>query len=172
MAKMFVLRHAQSAWNAEHRWTGQCDPPLSSDGRIEAERLAARFLRVGFKTVVCSDLLRARETGEILGAAFGVEPITADGLRERGAGVWEGRTSAEIEAEFPGELARWRLGQVVHPEGGENWNSYSARVLQSLGRVAAPTRGPVLVVAHLGTLRVLESHLAVHPLPTHHLVGV
>lgn len=112
------------------------------------------------------------EVGNGLRAAFGVEPVVAAGLRERAAGSWEGRTSSEIEAEFPGELARWRLGQVVHPPGAENWHMYTTRVLESLHRLAAPAEERALVVAHLGTLRVLENHLAVDPLPTRDVLGV
>jgi 2,3-bisphosphoglycerate-dependent phosphoglycerate mutase len=83
-AELLVVRHAQSTWNAEHRWAGQLDPELSAAGRRQAAALGERKAAEAtpFAAVACSDLRRARQTAEILAVALGLpEPAGVPGLR-------------------------------------------------------------------------------------------
>ncbi len=152
MTRLLVVRHGQSVWNADGRWQGHADPPLSPLGEQQAAAAAARL--DGVTAVYTSDLLRARRTAEILTAARPLDPTVEPLLRERDAGAWEGRTRAEIDEGWPGYLESGR-----RPEGYEPDESVRARVLDALATIAAAHDGEVLVVTHGGVVRTLERYL-------------
>ncbi|RMH86183.1 MAG: histidine phosphatase family protein [Actinomyces sp.] len=154
MTRILVVRHGQSEWNAEKRWQGQADPPLSPLG-VEQARAAARRVG-GVDLVVASDLERARHTAEIIADEIGVGPVIVDeGFRERGAGEWQGLTRDEIEDRYPGHLDEGR-----RPPGWEPEDTFRVRVLDALERARARAAGgEVLVVAHGGVVYTLEAHL-------------
>ncbi len=155
---LLLVRHGQSTWNAEHRWAGQADPPLSAAGRDGAARLADGVACQGITHVAASDLRRAAETATIVAQHLGVGPVRLDArLRERRCDAWSGLTSAEIDARYSGALARWRRGDLRElPGDSERWDAFADRVVAALVMLASqPGRG--VVVAHAGTFRVVES---------------
>jgi broad specificity phosphatase PhoE len=158
---LFLVRHGESTWNAEHRLQGQLDPPLSETGRSQATDLRPLVARLGIppERVVVSDLARARETAEILG----FEPARVDpAWREIDVGEWGGKTAAEVDAES-GELTNWRGGPRTAP-GGETWEEFTARISDAADALLA-AGGPWLVVCHGGCIRVTTAYLtAAHPL--------
>ena len=159
--RLFLVRHGESTWNAEHRLQGQLDPPLSETGRAQAAELRPVVERLGIPSerVVVSDLARARETAEILGLEPGhVDPA----WREIDIGEWGGKTAAEVDAES-GELTNWRGGTRTAP-GGETWDEFTARISDAADRLVS-TGGSWLVVSHGGCVRATTAHLtAAHPL--------
>lgn len=164
MARLLLLRHGQSTWNAEHRWQGTADPPLSDLGERQALRAAAWLADAApsFSAVAASDLRRSRRTAEIIAEALGLGEIELDpALRERDVGRWSGCTTDEISARWPGELTAWRQGRLDRPPGGEDDRSLVGRVMPALERLAARPEGFVLVVTHGGAIRALERHLGV-----------
>jgi glucosyl-3-phosphoglycerate phosphatase len=174
--KLLVVRHAQSTWNARHRWAGQRDPGLSAEGRAAAAAMAVRLgaLRPPVGAAATSDLRRARQTVAILTRALRLPSATVvAGLREWDAGEWTACTSRQIEARFPGDLDRWRRGEIVDPPGSEPWDAFTSRVLDGLAEVAGTdVAGPIVVVAHQGVLRALEHHFGVEPLPAAEVGGL
>ena len=103
MTRVLLIRHGQSEWNADGRWQGQADPPLTDLGRHQAMHAARNLGAVD--AIVASDLQRASETALIIAEALGVGPVVLEpGLRERDAGEWSGLTRAEIERDWPGYL--------------------------------------------------------------------
>src|SRR3989442_14475718 len=101
--RVLLVRHGQSEWNAQGRWQGQADPPLSDLGRAQA-RAAARSLG-SVDAVYASDLQRAAETAVIIAEQLGIGPVILDAdLRERDAGDWSGLTREEIHERYPGYL--------------------------------------------------------------------
>jgi probable phosphoglycerate mutase len=164
MAALWFVRHGQSTWNAAGRWQGQADPPLSALGRAQAERLADRLAGAGVALLAASDLARARETAEILGARLGLVPRFDPALREHDVGAWSGLTRAEIERRWPEQLARFLGGDLaLRPGGGESRLALRARVRSALVRLEASAPGPVAVVSHLGVLRALAPAAHVAP---------
>lgn len=162
MTRLFLLRHAESEWNAEGRWQGQADPGLSARGRDEAEQAASR-LADEVARVVSSDLRRASDTAEIFVRMLDIGPVERDeGLREIDVGEWSGLTSAEIEERWPGAIERWRAGEYV-AKGGEDRGSFRRRILAAVGAHAAREDTPLLVVTHGAAIGVVERHLGVHP---------
>ena len=79
---LYVVRHAMTAWNAERRWQGQTDIPLSDEGRAQASSLVDRLRGLGLVSVHTSDLSRARETAEIVARALGLPVVSDRDLRD------------------------------------------------------------------------------------------
>ena len=103
--------------------------------------------------IACSDLGRARETAELIGAA----PAAFDpAWREIDVGSWGGRRAAEVDAEGE-ELTNWRGGPRT-AAGGEPWTAFSARVAAAVERLRADP-GPWLVITHGGCVRAACAHL-------------
>jgi broad specificity phosphatase PhoE len=173
---LLVVRHAESTWNAEHRWAGQRDPGLSARGHRDAAELARRLAALDppVTSAASSDLRRARQTVQLVARALGLPPpIAVAGLRERDGAPWTGLTSRQIEARFPGELDRWRRGEVIEPPGSEPMKAFTDRVVAALGSLGAPRPGTcLLVVAHQGVLRALEHHFGAAPAIASELRGI
>lgn len=152
---LYLIRHAQSEWNAAGRWQGQADPPLSPVGVNQARVLAAHFPDVEVSRVVCSDLVRARETAAAFAARFGIELEVDPALRELDVGSWSGKTRDEIEAEQPGALSAYYHG-VAGWTGGETYEQHEARCEEVALRIAeSDVDGTVVVVTHGGTIRAM-----------------
>ena len=166
MTRLLLLRHGQSTWNAEARWQGWADPPLSELGEVQAEQAAGHLRALELTAVASSDLVRARRTAEILAEACGLGPVVVHrGLRERNVGAWSGLTFEEIDAGWPGLLALYRSGSYTRPPGGEDSESLVARTAAALGEVAEQLRGEsVLTISHGGVIRSLERSLGVEPM--------
>lgn len=170
--RVLLLRHGESTWNAESRWQGWADPPLSERGRLAARSAAENLQRFGLQSVVASDLARARETADLIGQALGLPPTrTVPQLRERNVGVFTGKISTEIESSHPGWLARSRDGHWIDPEGSETYGEFLERILGGV-REAADACSPVLAVTHGGVLRVLSMHFGLETISAENLTGM
>lgn len=154
MTRMLLIRHGQSVWNADGRWQGQADPPLSDLGRVQAVEAAGRLGTVD--AIVASDLERAVHTSQLISSALGVGPVVVEPrLRETDAGEWSGLTKAEIEAQWPGYLADHR-----RPPGFEDPAALLARVLDALADLHRVYDGADLaVVTHGGVIYAVEREL-------------
>ena len=171
---LLLVRHGESTWNAEGRWQGQADPPLSPAGAQQARAAAARLAGAGLTSAVASDLRRARETAEIVAAALGLGTVRLErGLREIDVGNWCGLTRPQIEEGWPGQLQAWREGRLACPPGGETRASLTERALATVVRlVATPELGErPLVVTHGGVVRAIVRHLGHDPGPVENLSG-
>ncbi len=156
MMSILLVRHAQSTWNAQGRWQGQADPPLSELGRRQA--LAAAQAVGDVDAIVSSPQQRALQSAALLSNVLGVGPVQAvDGLQERSAGAFSGLTRDEIEDRYPGWLADGRRPPDYEPDD------------VVLGRVDAALRavdetiggGTALVVSHGGVIRAIENRAGV-----------
>ena len=109
LRQVLIIRHGRSTWNAEHRWQGWLDAPLTDEGVEEAAARARELAQDGVnpRVLYSSDLGRAARTAEIIAAHLEVPVVTDPGFRERGGGDWQGHTSDEIEAKWPDLFAQW-----------------------------------------------------------------
>ncbi|HEX7166840.1 MAG TPA: histidine phosphatase family protein [Acidimicrobiales bacterium] len=160
-ARVLLLRHGESTWNAEGRWQGWADPPLSPRGERQALDAAAHLKDAGLTRVVSSDLVRARRTAEIVAAELGLGDVEVEpDLRERSVGEFQGHTTEEVLARWPECFDDAR--KIVRIPGGETFDAAAARAIPALLRIARRHEGEtVLVATHGGIVRAIEAHLGV-----------
>ena len=154
---VLLIRHGETAWNAEHRIQGRLDVPLSTTGVWQAGRLAERLAGEAIDAIVASDLARAWMTGAPLADAHGLPMVPEPRLRERVFGLFEGKTLDEIAAQHREEFAAWRARDVDwRIPGGESGTEFIGRVLEAMQEIAAAYAGrTVAVVTHGGVLDVI-----------------
>jgi probable phosphoglycerate mutase len=150
-ARLLLVRHGQSTYNAEDLLQGQADPPLSAAGRAEAERLKPALAGFPAGRVITSDLRRARETAELLGYP---DALPDPRWREIDVGGWAGRPLSD----FPSDTEpAWRGGPLAAPDG-ETWVEFEARVADAVEELVAEG-GSWLVVCHGGVVRAAVSSI-------------
>jgi 2,3-bisphosphoglycerate-dependent phosphoglycerate mutase len=155
--RVLAIRHGETAWNVDGRIQGQLDVPLNDTGRWQVHRLALAVSDESISAIHASDLLRAFETAEAVARGAG-QPITTDtGLRERGFGIFEGLSYAEVTQRWPDQAERWRKRDPdFSPEGGESLRQFSERAVGSVARIAALYPGQTIaVVSHGGVMDCL-----------------
>lgn len=167
MTALLLLRHGQSTWNAERRWQGWADAPLSELGEQQARDAAEHLVALGLSVVTSSDLARARRTAEIIAGTLRLELLASEpDLRERDVGLWTGLTVEEIEQRWPDELSAHRSGRLERQPDGEDGATLLKRATNALARLAVELAGETpLIVTHGGVIRTLERALGVEPPP-------
>lgn len=159
--RLLLVRHGITAWNAEGRFQGHRDPPLSEEGRAEARLLGERLRRDPDDRparIVASPLSRALETAQLIA---GDAPLTTDaGLIEIGQGEWEGRTHAELATGDAERYRAWCAHEEALPPGAEPLDAARARAERAASSaIAADGPWPLCLVAHGGIIRVLAAEL-------------
>jgi len=154
--RILAIRHGETAWNVETRIQGQLDIPLNATGQWQAQRVAQALAQLDtIAAIYSSDLLRALETARAIAASTGAPLQTHTGLRERGFGLFEGKTFVEIENDWPDESRRWRQREPhwAPPSGGESLLQLRERISSTLHELAAQHAGEqIVLVAHGGVL--------------------
>lgn len=152
-----MVRHGETIWHAENRYTGASDIPLTGRGREQAKRLAAWAATAGLTACWSSHLTRAVETLSPAAAAAGLEPRHDDRLREIEFGEGEGLTGAEMRERFPERYAAFDRDPVgSHLPGGEDPVEAVRRATACLEEIIAQHEGGrVLVVWHSTLMRVV-----------------
>lgn len=159
--KILLARHGETAWNAEGRYQGQIDIPLSDNGIRQAKLLGQRLQEVEITKAVASPLSRARATAEFALGEKRTGLLQFDeGLKEIAHGEWEGLLASEINERDPQRLIEWREKPetVVMPgTGGENLQMVFDRAWPALARACEGLNNSdtLLVVAHDAVNRVL-----------------
>lgn len=166
-ARLLVLRHGQSTWNAERRWQGWADPPLSALGEKQAGDAARNLRDFDFAAVCSSDLQRATRTARVLASKLGIgEMVVEADLRERNVGVFTGKTAEEIRARWP-ECFDGGSGRLLSVPEGEDDEMLFLRAAPALSALAQRYPGQeLLVVSHGGLIRSLERQLGVQTAAT------
>lgn len=155
--RIIAIRHGETAWNVDTRIQGQLDIPLNATGRWQASRVAQALAGEPIAAVYASDLLRAWDTALSVGNAAGLPVVTHEGLRERGFGIFQGRTYAEVEQLWPDLALRWRKRDPdFAPEGGESLVQFRERVTATAHALAERHPGEqIVMVGHGGVMDVL-----------------
>ena len=154
---MLAIRHGETDWNVDGRIQGQLDIKLNATGAWQVQRLARALAGEEIAAVYSSDLLRAFETAQAVARACSRPVVTDAGLRERGFGIFEGLSFAEIGQRWPEQHERWRKRD---PEfgapGGETLQQFYARSIASATRLAALHPGQTIaLVSHGGVMDCL-----------------
>jgi 2,3-bisphosphoglycerate-dependent phosphoglycerate mutase len=166
MADLVLLRHGESQWNLENRFTGWVDVPLSPRGEAEARAAGEKLRGHRIDKVYTSALRRAIDTARLALEQAGMPnlPVERDAaLNERMYGDLQGLDKAEAARRFGAEQVRlWRRSYDVRPPGGESLADTAARVLPYWEAHLLPELRAgrnLLVVAHGNSLRALVMHL-------------
>lgn len=164
-----VVRHGVTQHSLERRFSGsggRFDPPLVEQGVAQAEAAAAEVAaRGGADVLLCSPMLRTRQTAEVIGRAIGRDPVVVPGLEEARFGEWDGFTFAEVMARWPHEMGEWLASPAVAPPGGESLQEVYDRVGAALDGILETHRGARIVIAgHVGTIRALTARALQAPL--------
>ncbi|HEX7406577.1 MAG TPA: 2,3-bisphosphoglycerate-dependent phosphoglycerate mutase [Candidatus Binatia bacterium] len=166
MAVLVLVRHGESQWNLENRFTGWVDVPLTEKGREEARRAGEKIRQLRFEQAYTSVLQRATETLDIVLKVIGQEgiPVAYDqALNERHYGDLQGLNKAETAAKFGKEQVHiWRRSYDVSPPGGESLKGTAARTLPYFQTHILPDLRAgknVLVSAHGNSLRSIVMEL-------------
>jgi len=168
--RLWLVRHGLTEWNAQQRFCGHSDIPLSAQGRVQARWLARQLQEEAISTLYTSDLVRARETAEIIASqsAPGLQVKVSAGWREIDFGAWEGLTYAEIAEQFKGQLGFFADPEQCSPPGGEPLAQMLQRLGAELAAIAcsgnSPMDGDVVIVSHGGPLRILLCSILGMPL--------
>lgn len=155
--RLIAIRHGETAWNLASRVQGHLDVALNDTGRLQADRLARALAGERIDAIFASDLARAWHTARPLARGAGIDVRTDKGLRERGFGVFEGLTYAEIAQRFPEQARRWHARDTgFGPEGGETLDGFCRRAVDAVAAIAARHRGQqIVIVTHGGVLDAL-----------------
>ena len=156
-ARLCLVRHGETAWNAEKRLQGHLDVALNATGLMQAEAAAASLAGQRFAALYCSDLRRAVQTAAAAERALGLDARHEPALRERHYGVFQGLTYDEARTRFPAEYARFRARDpgFAFPGDGESLDAFAVRVRNVLRRIATlHTEQQTLIVTHGGVLDV------------------
>lgn len=154
--RLILVRHGRTAWNADGRFQGQADVPLDDVGRGQAARLASPVAGLSPDAFVSSDLVRARETAEVLASAAGLEVQVDPRLQEINVGTWAGLRQSDAVLEMPDMPDALREGRDFRrSETGETATEAGTRVLEALSYIADwNIGGTTVVVGHGLSLRV------------------
>ena len=168
MARLILIRHGQSVWNATNRFTGWTDVELSEKGVMEAEEAGRQLSGIRIDVVHTSDLIRAQRTAEIVmqqNESFGETiPTHYDWrLNERHYGSLQGLNKAETAEKHGAEQVHlWRRSFDVPPPEGESLEMTAERTIPYFTEETLPdleSGKNVLVSAHGNSLRSIVMHL-------------
>lgn len=163
MTELWLVRHGQTDWNLTGRWQGQAShaPGLNDTGHAQALAVRDQVKDISFTAIYCSDLLRARQTAELIAAPLGLSVTLDARLREINLGAWEGMLSSDIEAQYPRELEEHSQNNPFHARApqGESPRDVAERVTAAVDEIASQhPDDAVLIVSHGVSLAVILCH--------------
>lgn len=151
--KLYIARHGETAWNVENKVSGRTDIPLSARGLEQAQKLAESAKGKGIDVILCSPLLRARQTAQAVSDAIGVPIEIDDRLIELDFGIFEGGPRSDPD------FKRVRGQMPTRYPGGESAFDLAHRVYSLLEDVKRNYAGKtVLLVCHGGVCRMVRSY--------------
>ncbi|MDH4069075.1 MAG: 2,3-bisphosphoglycerate-dependent phosphoglycerate mutase [Ignavibacteria bacterium] len=166
MPTLVLLRHGESQWNLENRFTGWVDVPLSPRGKEEARSAGEKLKEIRFHTAFTSVLMRANDTLSIVLDIINQKEIPVirdEALNERHYGDLQGLNKAETAKKFGDDQVKiWRRSFDVPPPNGESLKDTAERVLPYWERSIVPLlkeNRNLIIAAHGNSLRALVMHL-------------
>lgn len=165
--QIIFVRHGETDFPLDRLY---CDddesPPLNEAGLVQAESAAARLSSVSINAIYASPATRTQMTAAAIVSRHGGEVITRDALSERRFGEWDGLYFDDVEKRDPEGYRAWKEDPLNFvPRGGETIKDLLVRVKGEVARVLERhTGGVVVVVAHVGPIRVILADVLQMPL--------
>lgn len=152
MTELWLVRHGQTDWNLMGKWQGQATdaPGLNNTGCVQVLAIRKQLKKLNFTAIYGSDLLRAKQTAELIAEPLGLTVTLEPRLREINLGVWEGLLSEEIQARYSQELAeRARNPFYSRAPNGESPQDVAERVLAAIDEISSKHRDEsVMIISH------------------------
>jgi probable phosphoglycerate mutase len=155
--RLLILRHGETEWSRDRRFTGTRDVSLTERGRWQAEAMATSLAERSLQSVWTSPLERARTTAEVVAKPHRLELTLSPEFREMAFGAWEGLTRAELAARLPDGARTWETApHLVTPGGGESLADVAVRVAAGLKALRDASGGAtVALVSHAIVIRLI-----------------
>jgi glucosyl-3-phosphoglycerate phosphatase len=158
--RIFIVRHGETDYNAQHRWQGQINVPLNALGLAQAEKLGTHFADIELDAIISSDLERAYQTAFAIARLKGIQIVKDARLREMALGDFEGLTRPELDAKFAQEVINWYASDDFAPPNGESRMQTQARILAAWQEIVTYDEyETILLLSHGGTMRQLMKKL-------------
>ena len=160
VTRLCLVRHGETAWNAEGRVQGQLDIPLSAAGLQQAKAVASALTGEAFDAIYSSDLVRALQTAQPSADMLRKQVAFDQRLRERHYGVFQSITYAEAKERFPEDYARFKAKDLDFDfEIGESLRGFDERVLVFFRELLESRKGQnLLIFTHGGVLEIVYRH--------------
>jgi alpha-ribazole phosphatase len=161
ITRLYLIRHGQSAGNAEGRFGGHSPTPLSELGMQQAEITAKLLAKEKINAIYSSDLLRAVKTAEPLAGLLNLPIIKTDAFRERHVGVLEGLTFDESKQQYPNDYYALINRNIQHViTKGESYRQLLRRATGALNEILQIHRGEkIAIFSHTGAICYLTLYL-------------
>jgi broad specificity phosphatase PhoE len=155
--RLISIRHGETEFARDRRFTGARDVALTPRGRRQCEEVARVLAATRVDAVYASPLARARDSAVLIAAPHKLEVRVEPAFREMAFGEWEGLTRAEVAERFPAEAQAWTTTpHLVRPPGGESLEDVAGRVTPALRALVAGHGGQtVLLVGHAIVARLV-----------------
>ncbi len=158
--RIHIVRHGETPWNSQMRWQGHTDIELSERGHLQAQKLLANW-KHPLQAVYSSDLQRAAQTAQYIAEAQGLEIKKVPELREIYFGGWEGKTTAELKAQWGDKIELFfESPDRCHPPEGETFPQLYERSVAAYKKIVQEHQGQeIAIFAHGGTIRMLLCYI-------------
>ncbi|HEX9015856.1 MAG TPA: histidine phosphatase family protein [Chloroflexota bacterium] len=158
---IFLVRHAETEWNAARRFQGHLDSELTEVGAAQAELLAARLELEGIAAVYSSDQGRALRTADAIAGRLGLTVVPTPALREIDCGKWTGLSYDEVRSLWPADHETWTSRPDLHlMPGGESVRGVQERAMAFLAEIHRAHPGTkVCAVSHNTAVRAVACRL-------------
>lgn len=172
--RLCIVRHGETAWNAEHRVQGQLDVPLNAIGQAQALAVSRVLSQEKFDAVYSSDLSRARQTAQPTANFLCKEIFLEKDLRERHYGIFERLTYAEVKVRYPEDYARFEAREPEYAfRTGESLRDFSARSIAAVAKIVNENQDQdILVFTHGGVLDKLYRFITGLPISAPREFGI
>jgi len=157
--RILLVRHGTTAYNEGDRLQGQIDNPLSSRGRDEAERLAARLKDEPIDAFFSSPLQRAQETAAIINRFHNKKMTLIAEFSEIDLGDWEGQNYGQVRERYPDVHLLWISDPAYPVPGGESFNAVCARTRRGLEKTLATGAQTILIAGHASVNRAILANI-------------
>ncbi len=155
MQVLYLIRHAETAFNRQGRIQGHTESTLSRLGIEQARRIGRRLERIDFVAAYSSSAKRALQTWKVaFGGTMEIEP--RDGLREINLGAWEGQRASVLRKRYPRQVHLWfHQPSAVRIAGAETVGQFRRRVVREMNKIRKDhPSGEIAVVTHGGVICV------------------
>ena len=157
---LYVVRHGETDFNIQGRYTGITDIPLNEKGLEQAKQLSEKLNGINFEIIISSPLLRARQTAEIINEVLNIPLIIIDEFQERNVGVYEGLTRGEAKEKYPDLWKRECTRQLDDaPTNGETIRQFDKKIRKALLNLEKEySEKSLLLVTHAFVSRIINRH--------------